>query len=137
MLADELGLEPSPSIRRLQERVLLHDPTLGPQAEAEPATRPRVRNPYKGLRSFGEDDAGDYFGRAPLVDQLVAAMADGGRLVALVGPSGSGKSSVLNAGLIPALRNGAVPGSETWVVTTMVPGRRPFAELDAALLRTQ
>ena len=137
MLADELGLEPSPSIRRLQERVLLHDPALGPQAPVEPTTRRRVRNPYKGLRPFRDSDAGDYFGRASLVGQLITALADGARLVALVGPSGSGKSSVVNAGLIPALRDGAVPGSEAWAVTTMVPGRRPFAELEAALLRTQ
>jgi Bacterial transcriptional activator domain len=59
ILAEELGLDPSPSIRRLQERVLLHDPTPGPEAAAEPTMRPRMRNPYKGLRPFGEGDAAD------------------------------------------------------------------------------
>ena len=59
----------------------------------------------------------------------------GGRLLAVVGPSGSGKSSVVRAGLVPALRNGAIAGSEDWFVTTMVPGVRPFDELEAALTR--
>ena len=53
----------------------------------------------------------------------------------MVGPSGIGKSSVVRAGLLPALRRGAVPGSERWFVATMVPGRDPFEELAAALLR--
>ena len=44
----------------------------------------------------------------------------GDRFLALVGPSGSGKSSVVKAGLIPALRQGAVPGSERWFVAEMV-----------------
>jgi basic membrane lipoprotein Med (substrate-binding protein (PBP1-ABC) superfamily)/DNA-binding SARP family transcriptional activator len=137
LLAEELGLDPSPSVRRLQERVLLHDPTLWPPAATGPTASPRVRNPYKGLRPFGEDDAGDFFGREALVGQLVAALAGSARIVALVGPSGSGKSSVASAGLIPALRGGAVPGSERWVFARMVPGQRPFEELEAALLRTR
>ncbi len=91
-------------------------------------------NPYKGLRSFDEADAADFFGRARLVDQLVSEIRDS-RFLAVVGPSGSGKSSVVRAGLVPALRDGAVPGSSRWFVTTMVPGRRPFEELESALLR--
>jgi hypothetical protein len=132
LLADEVGLEPSPSIRRLQERVLLHDPSLLPSTGDEAkATRP-ARNPYKGLRPFGEQDAGDFFGREALVADLIGALNDGARLVALVGPSGSGKSSVVMAGLIPALPGGAVRGSESWAIRRMVPGQHPFDELDAA-----
>ena len=50
------------------------------------------------------------------------------------GPSGSGKSSVVRAGLVPALRRGAIPGSERWYVVEVVPGPRPFREIEDALL---
>jgi WD40 repeat protein/DNA-binding SARP family transcriptional activator len=93
-----------------------------------------VENPYKGLRAFGEADAADFYGRDALVGELVRALADH-RLVAVVGPSGIGKSSVVKAGLVPSLRRGAVPGSEEWLVTDMFPGSSPYEELAAALLR--
>ncbi len=92
------------------------------------------RNPYKGLRAFDEGDASEFAGRERLVDQLVNSLASH-RLVAVVGPSGSGKSSVVRAGLIPALRAGRVSSSADWFLTTMIPGPRPFEELEAALLR--
>jgi WD40 repeat protein/DNA-binding SARP family transcriptional activator len=93
-----------------------------------------AENPYKGLQAFGETDAEDFYGREPLVAELVAALGDH-RLVAVVGPSGIGKSSVVKAGLVPALRRGALPGSDQWVVSDMFPGSYPFEELSAALLR--
>jgi DNA-binding SARP family transcriptional activator len=92
------------------------------------------RNPYKGLRAFQETDAGDFFGRDELVSKLIDALTRH-RLVTVVGPSGSGKSSLVRAGLLPAVRAGAVAGSEKWLVTDMFPGNYPFEELEAALLR--
>jgi len=130
LLAEELGLDPSPALRRLQERILLHDPALAPAAEPAQA---HVRNPYKGLRPFDEQDADDFFGRTDLVRRLVEALAAHGHLVAVVGPSGSGKSSVVNAGLLPELRAGAIPGSERWAVLRMMPGRHPLDELGVVL----
>ena len=56
------------------------------------------------------------------------------RLVAAVGASGSGKSSAVRAGLIPALRAGAILGSDQWLVTDLYPGAHPFDELAVALL---
>ncbi len=97
-----------------------------------------VRNPFKGLRSFLEADAGDFLGRTRLVERLVEVLkrpGPRGRLLAVVGPSGSGKSSVVRAGLVPAVRAGAIAGSEDWFITTMVPGARPLDELEAALTR--
>ena len=132
MLVDELGLDPSPSLQRLQERILLHDPSLFPQP-AEPAADTALRNPYKGLRSFTEADAPDFFGREALVERLIRALDSGNHLVALVGPSGSGKSSAIAAGLIPRLRDGALPGSERWVIAQMVPGANPLAEVEAVV----
>lgn len=117
---------------------------------AEPATDGRepdvlpalaeIYNPYKGLQAFQEADTEDFFGRETLVQQLVnrlAATGDGreNRFLAVVGPSGSGKSSVVKAGLIPALRQSALPGSEKWFITAMTPGANPLEELELALWR--
>ena len=93
-----------------------------------------AENPYKGLQAFGETDAADFYGREALVDELVHTVSDR-RLVAVVGPSGIGKSSVVRAGLVPALRAGARPGARPWLVTDMFPGSYPYEELAAALLR--
>jgi WD40 repeat protein/class 3 adenylate cyclase len=93
-----------------------------------------TRNPYKGLRAFVEDDAEDFFGREALTEHLVERLAQT-RFLAVVGPSGSGKSSVIRAGLVPRLRAGALAGSERWHVAEMFPGAYPLEELEAALLR--
>ncbi len=90
--------------------------------------------PYVGLAAFDEADADHFFGRDRLVLQLVDRLRDA-RMLTVVGPSGSGKSSLVRAGLVPAVRRGAMPGSEAWFVTTMTPGVDPFEELEAALLR--
>ncbi len=71
MLADELGLDPSPALRRLEERILLHDPALEP---GPTPTAPGARNPYKGLRAFAEEDAADFFGREGLVGRCLACL---------------------------------------------------------------
>jgi len=95
-------------------------------------------NPYKGLRPFEEADAADFFGRQALVERLLARLegeGEAGRFLALVGPSGSGKSSVVKAGLLPALRRGALPGSDHWFIVEMSPGEHPLAELEMGLLR--
>jgi basic membrane lipoprotein Med (substrate-binding protein (PBP1-ABC) superfamily) len=132
-LADELAVEPSPTLRRLHEAILIHDPTLGAGGDDGPTAPAIARNPYKGLRAFGEEDAGDFFGRDELVRRLLEVLAGGPRLVTLVGPSGSGKSSVLYAGLIPALAAGALPGSARWTIARMRPGAHPSRALGAAL----
>ena len=93
-----------------------------------------TRNPYKGLAAFDEGDTEDFFGRDAVIAGLLEAVGRN-RLVAVVGPSGIGKSSVVLAGLIPALRAGAIPGSESWLITGMIPGPYPFEELASALLR--
>jgi len=109
------------------------DAAVGRTAPAAETYTP-TENPYKGLRAFGEADAADFYGRDALVGELAHALVDH-RLVAVVGPSGIGKSSVVKAGLIPSLRRGALPGSEQWLVTDMFPGSYPYEELAAALLR--
>src|SRR5207245_556409 len=114
---------------------------LGPSGAA-PEQDPR--NPYKGLRAFTANDTGDFFGRERLVDELVKdveqlllpeqAATENGRLLTILGPSGSGKSSVVMAGLLPRLQRAALPGSETWVyLEPMVPGKHPIESLGLTL----
>ncbi len=93
--------------------------------------------PYLGLRAFSEDDAPFFFGREALVQQLVQALMQQSFL-AVVGASGSGKSSVVQAGLIAQLRQGKqVPGSETWWLGSLRPGDRPLTALAQALATNQ
>ena len=87
--------------------------------------------PFKGLASFDVADAPYFFGRERLVAELVARLV-GAPLLGIVGASGSGKSSVLRAGLLPALANGVLPGSETWTQVLMRPGEHPLRELRRA-----
>ncbi|MCC7208193.1 MAG: protein kinase [Anaerolineae bacterium] len=96
------------------------------------------KNPYKGLHAFQSADHQDFFGREKVTAKLVKRLAEGGeysRFLAVVGPSGSGKSSLVKAGLIPALWRGDLPGSEKWFIVEMLPGARPLDELEVALSR--
>ncbi|MCU0498795.1 MAG: protein kinase [Anaerolineae bacterium] len=86
-----------------------------------------IRNPYKGLRPFDESDASDFFGRETIITQIVRHFQEE-RFLAVVGPSGSGKSSVVRAGVIPQIRKGA------GYVITMMPSARPLEQLKNALL---
>ena len=137
-IGEELGIDPSPELARLEEQILLHDSRLQLTGSDRitPVARRETTNPFKGLRAFGGQDADDFFGRDRLIAEIVRRISEGSRLTALVGASGSGKSSAVRAGLIPALRKGAVDGSGEWLIAQMVPGSHPFAELEAALLRS-
>ena len=107
------------------------------QALSGPHTPARVAAegicPFKGLASFEPVDAEYYFGRERLVAELVARLV-GARFLGIVGPSGSGKSSVLRAGLLPALAGGVLPGSEAWRRLLLRPGGRPLDELRRVLV---
>jgi WD40 repeat protein/serine/threonine protein kinase/DNA-binding SARP family transcriptional activator len=97
-----------------------------------------LHNPYKGLRAFEEADEAEFFGRTALIEHLLCRIDTAGpfaRFLALVGPSGSGKSSLLRAGLLPRLRQGALPGSTQWYSVTILPGSHPFEELALGLLQ--
>lgn len=102
-LADELAVDPGRALRELETAILQH----APQLEAPAYTRPSSRSspcPYRGLAAFEVEDASQFFGREADVDTLVERCTPGA-LVAVVGPSGSGKSSLVRAGLTPRLRD--------------------------------
>jgi WD40 repeat protein/DNA-binding SARP family transcriptional activator len=88
--------------------------------------------PFKGLATFEASDAAYFFGRERLVAEVVARLV-GARLLALTGPSGSGKSSTLRAGLLPALAGGVLPGSESWRQIVLRPGEHPLDDVQRAL----
>jgi WD40 repeat protein/DNA-binding SARP family transcriptional activator len=88
--------------------------------------------PFKGLASFDVADAPYFFGRERLVAELVARLV-GAPLLGVVGPSGSGKSSVTRAGLLPALASGVLPGSDTWAQALIRPGEHPLRALNDAM----
>ena len=93
-----------------------------------------IKNPYKGLRSFEESDAQDFFGRFDLIKQLLRRLYDDApKFLAVVGPSGSGKSSVVRAGLIPHMRSETLVDGG-WYFVDMIPDNDPVAKLEEALL---
>jgi WD40 repeat protein/class 3 adenylate cyclase len=88
--------------------------------------------PYKGLASFDRDDASYFFGRERMVGEL-AARTVGSGLLGVVGPSGSGKSSLVLAGLLPSLTARLLPGSDRWRQEVIRPGEDPMAALTPIL----
>jgi WD40 repeat protein len=89
--------------------------------------------PYRGLLPYDQAHAAVFYGRDRLTAQLAGLLAHGG-LVMVTGASGAGKTSLLRAGLIPALARGVqVPGSQSWPRISMTPTSRPLTELAARL----
>ncbi len=90
--------------------------------------------PYRGLQPFDEEHAEFFFGRDGDIQRLVEKLKTA-RFLSVLGPSGSGKSSVVKAGLIPTIRKGGLSNSDTWSIRTFTPGGRPLTALAANLLR--
>ena len=134
VLDDELGVEPGTRLRELERTILAQDRSLDlPSARAAareaPAPVTSVTGcPYKGLARYELDDAAVFRGRGRLVRMLVTSLVDR-RLLVVSGSSGAGKSSVVRAGLLPALASGELPGSAAWQPVVVVPGRRPVDTL--------
>src|SRR5215213_7184536 len=97
---------------------------------AQPGRAPDC--PFKGLEPFDVGDAELFFGRERLVAELVARVP-GTSLLGVIGASGSGKSSAVRAGLLPALAAGVLPDSERWTRVLLRPGEQPGVALAGAL----
>src|SRR5262245_41978377 len=92
-------------------------------------------NPFPGLRPFREEEEYLFFGRESQVDSMVDKLA-ATHFLAVVGTSGSGKSSLVNCGLVPALHRGLMADAGSgWRVATLRPGNRPVRALAEALAR--
>jgi DNA-binding SARP family transcriptional activator/WD40 repeat protein len=118
VLAHELGIDPSPGMIALEQAILRQDVALlVPRARVGEA-----QCPWQGLKAYDLDDADRFFGRGRDVDTCLALLHTTS-FVALVGPSGSGKSSILRAGVLATLRN---RGHKIVLIT---PGRRPLQSL--------
>ncbi|MGW4443687.1 nSTAND1 domain-containing NTPase [Streptomyces sp. NPDC004682] len=119
-LADPVGEKPQPQAGEEKRQ---------PPSQAPPV--PGSVCPYRGLAPYRREDAQWFFGRERGTDALVSQLRAAGRtggLVMLVGASGAGKSSLLNAGLVPAVRDGAL-GNDGGPVLHLVPGAYPLGEL--------
>jgi DNA-binding SARP family transcriptional activator/WD40 repeat protein/energy-coupling factor transporter ATP-binding protein EcfA2 len=121
VLAEHLGIDAGPDVMALEEAILRQDDSL--LAAAVPG-QPRATCPYQGLLAYELDDVDRFFGRDADVQACLAVLRRS-PLLALVGPSGSGKSSLLRAGLAAALRD---TGHASIVIT---PGRHPLQALSA------
>jgi len=90
-------------------------------------------NPFPGLRSFDYQEHHLFFGREKHINDLLQKL-DIHHFVAVVGSSGSGKSSLIRAGLLPAIHNGRLIGSGAdWLIASMKPGNTPLKNLAEAL----
>ena len=89
-------------------------------------------NPFPGLRPFREDEEHLFFGRETRIDAMVKKLADT-RFLAVVGPSGSGKSSLVRCGLLPALRRGLTGRAGAWRIVPLRPGPDPIWNMAGAL----
>lgn len=110
------------------------DAILVPFREPKKLDLATVKYPYLGLDPFTEADHDRFYGRLGVTSRLIKRL-DENRLVMLVGPAGSGKTSVINAGLVPDLKSGKkLPGSEQWhYFKPITPGREPLKSLAAML----
>ena len=94
---------------------------------------PLPANPFPGLRPFRQGEEALFFGRETQVDAMVDRLA-ATRLLVVVGTSGSGKSSLVNCGLVPALHRGLMDqAGSAWRVAVLRPGNRPLRALAEAL----
>jgi DNA-binding SARP family transcriptional activator len=118
-LVDELGIDPGPGLGELERAILRQDPDL---ATVEVRHRLGDACPYLGLMSYDVDDAEGFFGRDRDI-RLSRERLEAEGVVAVLGPSGSGKSSLVRAGIVAALRR---EGQHCDVLT---PGRHPVGAL--------
>jgi WD40 repeat protein/DNA-binding SARP family transcriptional activator len=144
----ELGLEPTEEMQALHEQLrsdkVLSAARLPPSLEeAQLVDLPPAPGdpPFKGLQHFDVSDADLFFGREALTAKLVADLRQGTNLLVVVGASGSGKSSLLRAGLVPALKqsgplaDGTLPpaGNADCLVRIISPTAHPIQSLNGAL----
>lgn len=99
------------------------------QPEPEPE---KIACPYPGMRAFREKESTHFYGRDREIGELVQTLRSHS-LQAVIGPSGSGKSSLVFAGLVPALRKSGRFGEGSWLIRMLRPAEEPLKELATTL----
>ncbi|GIH65215.1 nSTAND1 domain-containing NTPase [Microbispora siamensis] len=129
VLNAQLGIEPGPVLQRLHEAMLRGDEDLLPALAPPPQAERRKTDdcPYRGLTAFQPEDADWFFGRSHLVDRL-RELVDRLPVVGVFGASGSGKSSLLRAGLLGSA-SGEYGEAAPWRGLLMTPGEHPLDAL--------
>ena len=134
VMVQGMALDPEARFNTIENwRTTVHEALANEAAETQvdaptEITAFEAQCPYKGLASYQTEDARFFFGREALIDEILQRFKFS-RFLVVGGPSGSGKSSVVQAGLIPALKAGALPESDKWHIVLFTPGRDPIAEL--------
>ncbi len=123
-LVQELGQNPSPGLAQLYEQIRSH--------QMEAGTTPPLTSPYPGLAAFGPANARYFYGHESTIRQLTEAVSHQ-PLVLLTGPSGSGKSSLVYAGLLPSLHQQPIEPVIHWSFLTFRPRRDPLQNLAQAI----
>lgn len=129
LLQTELGTSPSEQTQKLYDLLRLGEWPPSNWGKPVKVDQQVGECPYRGLAAFQEQDAALFFGREKSITRLVEAVSRKIIPIVVVGASGSGKSSVVFAGLLPCLRERG-----DWLITHFRPGGQPFHSLAAALL---
>jgi formylglycine-generating enzyme required for sulfatase activity/energy-coupling factor transporter ATP-binding protein EcfA2 len=113
---------------------VVETPIIEPVTPETPSPPPpdfQPRNPYKGLEAFDATDRQRFFGREAFIEAILTRLRTELRFLAVIGASGSGKSSVIMAGLLPRLTDGdVIPGSREWrILDPLRPGELPLEGL--------
>jgi WD40 repeat protein/DNA-binding SARP family transcriptional activator len=153
LLAQELDVAPSEETTSLRDRLLRGEGVAHVDLSATHVAAAQSRSfdepptpgepPFKGLQAFEEADADRFFGRELLTAQLIGRLRESRFLAVIVGASGSGKSSIVRAGLIPQLKRGELladgtlppDGSVHWQVHVITPTAHPLEALAVSLTR--
>jgi WD40 repeat protein/DNA-binding SARP family transcriptional activator len=130
ILARELNLEPASATTSLYTAIREGELTsYSDTLDSEGSTQAPGPTPFKGLQFFDVDDAGLFFGREALTERVVRRLTSGETFLSVIGASGSGKSSLVRAGLAATLQSDSLPGSGAWSVDLITPGAHPLLRL--------
>ena len=121
------------ALRQLEQLRVGPEPADGQALDPDGTPPAPGTSPYRGLLPYQQEDAAAFHGRDGLVADMIATLLSS-RWLAVVGPSGSGKSSAVRAGLLPALARGALPDSASWASSVCAPGPQPLVSIARAVV---